>query len=151
MSTRLLVPVAISAICLIGSETSSADGTSDLDSAMPVVVRAPDGRLTKDSKHIAARIAEMATQQGHVTLWLTANTPFNPSVGELSPAEIAEQDRRVQAAFARILRPLIRSGVVWYPSSGPVIRGPGCLIQANSIGVRKLVRDKDILQIVSVD
>ena len=69
---------------------------------------------------------------------------------ELTPQEIAEQDRKVRDALDAVLQPLINAGIVWHPRSGPIMDGPGCMVRANADGVARLVADTRVLHIVDV-
>ncbi len=122
------------------------------DTASPLVVyRGEDGKLTDQSKINAVALKAIAAQQGYVTLWITANTSFNPFVGQLTDTEIAEQNARVLLTLDTVLQPLIDAGQVWHPSDGPIMKGPGCLIRARTSGVARLVKNSDVLHIVATE
>lgn len=115
------------------------------ESANYIVYRDGQGKLHEYPEGSAHELKRIAKNNGHVTLWLTLNYPFN--FDDLAPAEAEAQQAEIDAQFAELLAPLINKGDVWEPDSGPYIRGPGCTVRANKKGVRKLIENPDLLQI----
>ena len=115
------------------------------------VYRSADGQLTAESLKNVAQLREKAARQGYVTLWLTANVPFNPDTDELSDQQIAEQNQQVRNKFSEILQPLVEAGKVWHEPERPDVEGPGCLVRANASGLARLVRDTRLLNIHEVE
>jgi len=66
----------------------------------------------------------------------------------MSPEQAQNQTTKVQAAFIELLQPMIADGDVWEPAGGSYIRGPGCLVRATKKGLRKLVNDERLIQVV---
>jgi len=94
------------------------------------------------------QIKRIANEEGHVTLWLTLKYPFNFYLENMTEQEQLNQQEEVRSQFAELLAPLIADGVVWEPDDGPFVRGPGCTVRATRKGVRKLVREDRLYQIV---
>ncbi len=115
------------------------------------VYRSADGQLTAESLKNVAQLREKAARQGYVTLWLTANVPFNPDTDELSDQQIAKQNQKVRNIFSEILQPLVDAGKVWHAAERPNVEGPGCLVRANASGLARPVRDTRLLHIHEVE
>ena len=122
------------------------------DDAGLIVYRDSNGHLTPASRESASQMTQIAAHNGEIVLWLTLNYAIDLYLDEQTDQEaIAAQDAAIHAGFAEILDPLITSGAVWYTLSGPFIRGPGCAVRANVSGLRRLIADDRILQIVAVE
>lgn len=132
----------LSIVALMLVATSS---TQSLESNNRIVYRNAQGELHEYPEGSAQELLRMARDNGHVTLWLTLNYPFN--FDDLSPAEAEAQQAEINAQFAELLAPLISMGQVWEPPGGPFIRGPGATVRANKKGVKNLIRDLRLLQI----
>ena len=113
--------------------------------------RGPDGMVTTQSKSNAQIMHQIAKDQGHVTLWLTLNYPFNYYFDELTPEEIAEQEIEVVQGFNEILDPLVEDEDVWHRSAGPYIMGPGIAVRATDKGLRELLKDERLFQVVAIE
>lgn len=120
---------------LIVASPLIAQAKDKRDDRIPVVYRDASGNLTKESKKFAQGMVKKAKRRGYITLWLTANVPFNPDKAQLTVQEMDDQDQRVAEMFGELLQPLVDVGAVWHPTDGPKIEGPGCLVRANASGV----------------
>ena len=110
------------------------------------------GNLTAESKEAAKDIRRIAQRQGYVTLWLTLNYEIDLYLDETTQqAEIAAQNQAIRGAFEEILSPMAHQGAIWYPEAGPYFQGPGTVIRANVAGLRRLIRDERIIQIVGME
>jgi len=113
--------------------------------------RGSDGKVTHQSKANAQIMHHIARDQGHVTLWLTLNYPFNFYFDELTPEEIAAQELAVAEGFDELLDPHVQDGDVWHRSAGPFIMGPGIAVRATGKGLKNLLKDDRLLQIVAIE
>lgn len=147
MKTFLLALVMVMIGGLSSSGNAIAKSKSAKNDVLWVVYRDAQGELTKASEKFAKKMEKKASKVGYITLWLTANIEFNPYMDELTDQEIAEQEQLVQESLNAVLQPLVDVGSVWHPDAGRYIRGPGCLIRANAVGVAQLVQDSRILHI----
>lgn len=121
-------------------------------SADPLVFyRNPDGVISQQSRENAREMEAIARTNGQITLWLVLNHPFNVHVEEMTPDENRQQSAAVERGFDELLAPLLSSGDVWHPKAGPLIKGPGSAIRANSAGLRRLLRDERILQLLAIE
>ena len=134
-------------ILLIFGVAEANEGDTDTNVG---VYRGADGQLTAQSQINVAQLRLKAARQGYVTLWLTANVPFNPDTDILSDQQIAEQNQEVRNKFSEILQPLVDAGKVWHAAERPNVEGPGCLVRANASGLARLVRDTRLLNIHEV-
>jgi hypothetical protein len=147
----LSLAVFVFAMCIaLNADEGMAQSAEDGHELLWSVYRDANGQLTKQSRRFARKMQEKAEENGHITLWLTANVAFNPYMDELTDQEIAEQNEMVWKFFEAVLQPLVDRGSVWHPKAGPNIAGPGCLVRANAVGVMDLVRDSRILHIIEV-
>lgn len=122
------------------------------DDAGLIVYRDANGHLTPASRESASQMTQIAAQNGEIVLWLTLNYAIDLYLDEQTDQEaIAAQYAAIHAGFAEILDPLFASGAAWYTLSGPFIRGPGCAVRASVSGLRRLIADDRILQIVAVE
>ena len=117
-----------------------------------IVYRDTDGQLTPTSEDVARQMVQIASRQGHITLWLTLNYAFDLYLDEQADQEaIAAQNAAIREGFGEVLDPLIARQAAWYPETGPYFHGPGCSVRATEAGLRRLIRDDRILQIVAVE
>ena len=143
---KYLVCLALAIAMVFAAETHGDTRTE----AMPLTVYHDSaGRLTETSKRNARKMRRIATRQGYIALWVTANVEFDPNVDSLSENERATQQAAAKSLLMEVLDPLVAEGSVWHPTAGPYIQGPGCIIRANAAGVTRLVRDRRILHIAA--
>ena len=145
ISTRLLGLLCILFVIVPG--TGQADG----DSQSLTFYRLPSGEITEQSVRDGKTMRKLARKEGHITLWLTSGVQFSVSFESMSPEELEEQKSRVADEFSEVLGPMIEANNVWEPKFGRYIRGPGCVVRANAKGVRQLLHDERIVQIVAAD
>lgn len=110
-----------------------------------IAVYRENGQLTSEALQNVELLKTQANLQGYVTLWLTANVPYNPDT--MSVRQIAKQNQAVRRTLREVLQPLVAAGLVWYVPERPRIEGPGRLIQANVTGLMRLVEDDRLLHI----
>jgi len=116
------------------------------------IYRDASGHLTPESRHAAKRMTRTAAQNGYVTLWLTLDYEINLYLDEETDQDaIAAQNAAIRTGLDEVLSPMIARGAVWHPESGPLIQGPGCTVRATVAGLRRLISDERIIQIVGVD
>lgn len=106
-----------------------------------------NGQLTTEALENVELLRAQANAQDYVTLWLTANVPFNPDTDAMSARQIAQQTKSVRDTLHDVLQPLIAAGLVRYVRERPRIEGPGRMVQANVIGLMRLVNDDRLLHI----
>ena len=122
----------------------SQSGSDELN----VVYRDFGGELSEESEVMAQKLVRKAQANGTVTLWVTLNYPFQTTFDEMTKREIAAQDRAVRKGLRKLLRPLVRKGVVSHGNNGFKVIANGCKIVATAAGVRSLVADKRVLHMV---
>lgn len=136
----------IAALLIVGCAVQA-----EAEQAPFTIYRNAEGSLTKSSHQAVGEIRSIAGEQGYITLWLTVDYPVNLYLDPLTQgAAIATQNDEIRVAFDAILAPLVASGGVWFPSIGPIYRGPGTLVRATKGAFRTLVRDQRLVQIVAV-
>lgn len=109
------------------------------------------GELTSQSKKNASAMTRLAAKNGHITILLMLNYPFNIYLDQMTESELKAQEEGVRNGFAEVLDALVANKKVWYPESGPYISGPSCTVRATVAGLQQLVHDERILQIVAFD
>jgi len=134
--------VCLTAILVIG--VAQAQEHPKID-----VYRDQDGQLTAEAVDNLELLKAEANLQGYVTLWLTANVPYNPETDAMSPRQIAKQNQSVRQELHKVLQPLVAAGLVWYVPERPRVEGPGRLVRANVVGLMRLVEDHRLLNIGS--
>jgi hypothetical protein len=122
------------------------------DNIVLSIYRDANGHLTPQSRQAAKEMTRIASRSGRITLWLTLNFEFNVYFDERTDqAAIEAQNRAVRDGFDDLLNPMIARGAVRHPKAGPLIQGPGCYVQATVDGLRRLIKDDRLLQIVAVE
>lgn len=121
------------------------------DSPALIVYRDSSGELTPASKRSIGEMVRLANQNCFINLSLTLNYPIDLDIDKNALAEIKAQKQAIRTNFEEVLNPLIARGSVWHTKSGPVYVGPGCSVHANADGLRQLIADDRILQIVAVE
>ena len=111
------------------------------------VYRDATGELTEESVVNLKQLEARAIKQGYVTLWLTANVPYEPDESKLSDSQRKQQDAAVQTQFDKVLRPLIDAQAVWLVDKRSNVEGPSQMVQANINGLVALAHDVRILNI----
>ena len=137
-------------ICLIC--VSILPAVSVAQSPDPIVFyRDGNGDVNSASMADARVMARIARRQGYVTLFVTSDFPFNLNFDELTQEEIEDQNNRAADYMAETLAEAIASGHVWLPPEGQNVFGPGCRVQATPAGLRALLRDERLVQVVATD
>ena len=113
--------------------------------------RDQEGNVDANAKADGKLMSRKVREDGVITLWITTGIPFNLRFSSMSEEEVAEQNARVRESFSEILDPLVNAGSVWHPESGPFIKGPGCTVRADKDGLKALLRDDRLIQIVATD
>ena len=145
MKKSIAVTLSLLLLCVQGN-------AQDVESGMGLIVyRDLSGKLTQQSKVNARSMTRIALENGYVTLSIMLNYPFNVYFDQMTETELAAQKEGVRSGFAEVLDPLVAREVVWHPESGPFIMGPNCTVRATAVGLRSLISDKRILQIVSME
>jgi hypothetical protein len=149
MKNLLLAVCLVTIVNMVVPDRAVAQ--SNTGSAGLIVYRDSNGHLTHASKRSAKQMVQLADQNSHITLWLTLNYPFVMFVDETAENAIEAQNRAIRHGFGEILDPLVARGLVWHPKSGSYFKGPGCTVRATVAGLRELIADDRILQIVAVE
>ena len=153
--SKFVISIA-AVLVLIGSGTAlskdKAGTASSQDKILLSVYRDARGHITPKSKEAAKAMTKIASHNGHITLWLTLNYPFNTYFDpNTEQAAIEAQNQDVRDGFSELLDPMVSTGAVWHPQAGPFIKGPGCYVRATVAGLRRLIKDDRLLQVVAVE
>lgn len=96
-------------------------------------------------------MVDLAQANGHIDVWITLNYPFNLYADQMTEEETTTQDAEVAAGFNNVLASLVAKGDARHPQAGPLIRGPGCAVRVTKKGLKKLLKDERIIQIVAMN
>ena len=129
---------------LILSSSVFSDGAT-------IFYRDASGGITKESRQHASAMHKIADKQGYVTLWLLFDLPFNEAMHTMTEDELAEHKIFVANYADDVLGTLVDTNQVWHPKAGPLVAGLGCNVRATPQGLSNLLKEKRIIQIVSVD
>jgi len=147
MKTNNMLLALVLSAGVISTQYSIAQNNAGL-----FIYRDAHGHLTPESKVAAKQMTRMAAHNGYVTLWLTLDYEINLYLDKETEQEaIAAQNAAIRAGLDEVLSPMVARGAVWHPEAGPLIQGPGCTVRATVAGLRRLIRDERIIQIVGVD
>jgi len=116
-----------------------------------IFYRDASGEITKESKKHAQSMHKTAQKQGYVTLWVLFDLPFNESMHNMTEEELAVHQAWVTNYADDVLGILVDRNQVWHPKAGPLIFGLGCNVRATSQGLKRMLKDERIIQIVATD
>ena len=140
------INISLVFVCLVAVCTGSVAAFAN-DSMPLTFYRDGQDQMTEQSKQNADAMKKIADKEGHITLWVMLDIPFNVYMDEMTAEEIATQNVAVAAEFAEVFYRLEANGDIWHPKDGPLIRGPGSAIRANARGLNALFEDRRIAQI----
>lgn len=115
-----------------------------------MISRGADGLINKESKMAVRQLSRMANQNGHVSVWVTLNYPYDPFLVNLSEQAAADQDANVRKVFDEILAPLIAKRLANHFNGEPTYSGPSLRLSLTASGLRRLIRDSRVGQIVGI-
>jgi len=141
-----LLTISIAIILLICSISAFPSGNFGL-----TFYRGPDGTITQQSSDNAKAMEVLAKANGHIDVWLTLNYAFNLYTDQMTAEEIASQDAEVAVGFNNVLASIVAKGDAKHPRAGPLIKGPGCAVRVTKNGLKILLKDDRIIQIVAMN
>jgi hypothetical protein len=131
---------------------SLACGVLASDSTGLILYKNSDGLLSQNSRDRASQMTTIAAKNGEIALWITLNYEINLYLDQqLHKDQIAQQNDEIRSGLESVLSPLIARGQIRYPKGEPYIVGPGCAVWASPAGLRALIADARVLQIVAVE
>ena len=116
-----------------------------------IFYRDASGDITQESKKHANAMHKTAQEQGYVTLWVLFDLPFNESMHNMSEEELVLHQAWVTNYADEVLGTLVETNQVWHPQAGPLVFGLSCNVRATSQGLKQLLKDERIIQIVATD
>lgn len=141
--------VGVSALLLVVAPVS-VYAQQDREYAPLMVSRDAGGAINKESRKAIRQLSKTAKKNGHVRIWVTLDTPFDPSLAQKSEQLANHQQERVDELFDEVLDPLLSGGQVQYPTGEREYMGPSILLKVTNTGLRRLIRDQRVGQLVGV-
>ncbi len=135
-------------LVMISPESTSAQDEREIVSLM--VSRDADGSINKQSKKAVRTLSKLAKKAGHVRVWVTLDTPFDPFLVQTSEQQAADQQIRLDQLFDEVLAPLLNDGYVQYPDGERTYMNASVSLEVTEKGLSRLVRDERVGQIVGV-
>lgn len=145
---RSFLSILITVLAVVAASSSSL-AAENPQYEPPMISRTASGTLNKESVVALHRLSKAAQREGSVTVWVTLSSTYLPAfLGQLTEEQLAEQSNQVSSEFDLILDPLLLSGNVAHPRGTPMVYGPSCLIRTDKRGLKALVDDLRIGQVV---
>jgi hypothetical protein len=140
--------VSLLVLAIAGSQN---DAFAQTDGGL-IVYRDQNGRLTESSRDSAREMSRIAAKDGEVTVWLLLDYEIDLYLDPLTDqVQIDQQNEEIRSGFESVLQPMMAQGHVWHTDTGEFVFGPGCVVKANITGIRHLIRDRRIIQILAIE
>jgi len=147
--------IANSLVCLftllvLVAPASMSHAQDDRAYGSLMVSRDADGSINRESRKAIRQLSRIANQHGHVRVWVTLDTPFDPFLAERSEQVASEQQERIDELFDQVLGQLLAGRQVRYPTGERIYAGASIMLMVTDAGLSRLVDDTRVGQLVGI-
>jgi len=133
--TKKIISMAILSVLFVGLAQSN-DGLA--------VYRGLDGEITAQSRSNLNTLIDIAKQQGTVTVWVDFAIEFQADPALRTPEVVAIEEAQRDDYIEEHIIPLVHQGKAIRIVLDPVPMAPGCMLEIDQSGLKKLAADAQI-------